>query len=66
MKLEDVKVGMVVKGSNMFGLNYTVTGVDGRRVCVEHRTGRKVMKGGKIVDEVFTYKVAARSLKPNA
>lgn len=62
MKLADVKIGMTVRGTNMFGLLYTVTGIEGRKVCVEHRTGNTVMHGGKYIPEVFTYKVAPRGL----
>lgn len=64
MKLEDTKIGMRVSAGNMFGLTYTVIGIENRRVIIEHRTGNKRMRGGKWEDEVFTYTVRARALKP--
>lgn len=64
MKLEDVKVGMRVRGQNMFGCLYRVTKIDGRRVGLEHRTGNLVMRGGKRVDEVLTYWAHPRILTP--
>ena len=64
MKLEDVKVGMRVRGQNMFGCLYRVTKIDGRMVGLEHRTGNLVMRGGKRVDEVLTYWAHPRILTP--
>jgi hypothetical protein len=72
MKIQDVKVGMTVKGTNMFGILYKVTGIVQRkignklrtRVCVEHRSGSVVMFGGKYVPEVYMYEVPARGLTP--
>ena len=58
MKLADVKIGMTVRGNNMFGLLYTVTGIVGRKVCVEYRTGDFEMHGGKRIPQVFTYKAS--------
>lgn len=56
MKIKECKVGMTVKGSNVFGLKYEITDVGELSVTVIHRTGDKVMYGGKMIDEVFTYK----------
>lgn len=64
MKLKDVKPGMTVRGQNSFGLLYRVTQVYGRKVEVFHCTGRKIMRGGKLVDEVFSYRVSPRILTP--
>jgi hypothetical protein len=66
MKISEVVVGMEVKGENMFGLTYIVTGVDGRKVCVEHHTGELVMSGGKWIPEVYAYKVSAKYLTPTS
>lgn len=55
MKLAECKVGMPVKGQNMFGLTYIITAVGKREITVEHRSGLTEMRGGKRVPEVFEY-----------
>ena len=57
-----MKVGDKVQGTNMFKLVYVVTEIDGDDVTVEYRTGEKIMRGGKWIDEVFKYQSKIRDL----
>ena len=64
MKIEDVKVGMNVRGRNCFGVVYEVTEVNGNRVTVKTIDGDMVMKGGKMVKEEFFYTYPASMFTP--
>lgn len=55
MKLKDIDVGMTLIGAGTFALKYKVVKKRKKSIDVELRTGSKVMKGGKMVDEVFLY-----------
>jgi hypothetical protein len=66
MKKEDIRLGMLVKANNCFGTKYIVTKINKTTCWVEHRTGDKIMKGGRWLDEVFQYKNVKHSiLKPS-
>lgn len=56
MKIDECKIGMkVVSCVNAWHPEYVITKVLSRTITVEHRTGNKVMRGGKKIDEVFEY-----------
>ena len=57
MKIQDAKVGMTVKSiQNPWTPKYLIKTINNNfTVDVEHRDGTMVMKGGKMVPEVFTY-----------
>ena len=55
MEVTDCKEGLKVRGANMFGLTYEVVKVNKSTVWVSHKTGKKCMRGGKLIDEEFIY-----------
>ena len=61
MKIADLVLGMEVLGDNSFNCTYFVTKINKTTCWLEHRTGEKVMRGGKWYDEVFLY----RNIKPS-
>ena len=61
IKPDEVEVGSIVKASNSFGLVYTVDAIVNGKYTLVHNTGELVMKGGKMVDETFTYEDIALS-----
>jgi hypothetical protein len=65
MKIEDVKIGMKVKGQNYFGVVYEVTEVNGNLVTVKTINGDMVMKGGKMVKEEFFYTYPSSMFTPH-
>jgi hypothetical protein len=64
MKIEDCRVGMKVKGSNMFNLTYTIIRVNLTTVRVEYVGGNQVMHGGKWHPERFEYTCRPSILAP--
>lgn len=56
MKTEDIKLEMKVAARNCFGATYFVKKINKTTCWIEYRTGEKIMRGGKWIDEVFLYK----------
>jgi hypothetical protein len=56
---------MEVKAKNSFNLNYFVVKINKTTVWLEHRSGEKIMTGGKWVDDIVLYKnIKISSIRP--
>lgn len=62
MKTKDITLNMKVTANNCFGAEYIVTKINKTTCWLEHRTGEKVMRGGKWINEVFMYKNVRHSI----
>ena len=58
MDIKDAKVGMTVMGQGMnSNTKYVITkiNIEENTIDVDHTEDKQVMKGGKMVDSVFSY-----------
>ena len=56
MRVNELAVGMEVKCTNMFNLTYKIVKKNKTTLWLEHYTGNTIMRGGKRINEIFTYK----------